>query len=119
VRLLGTHEGLQGRAFRRGYDALVERFGPFESKLLRLEASRVAAAWANLEDATRALADARRRRATGRGRRPASRDVERFARRQGLADGSYQLALNRLEQMVASTAPAKDVAARVARLHAT
>jgi hypothetical protein len=112
VRVLGTHEGLEGRMFRRGYDALVERFGSFETKLLRLEASRVAAAWVNLEIATRELMAARRRRSKERGRRPGSRDVERLARRQGLADGSYQLALNRLEEMAAQarTQPASGLA---------
>lgn len=101
VRVLGDHSGAEGAAFRRCYAALVERYGEFTTKLLRLEASRVAVAWVNWADATKALSAARRHRAKERGRRPGSRDVERLARRQGLADGSYQLALNRLEEMAA------------------
>ena len=99
VRVLGDHSGIEGWIFRRAYDALVERFGAFETKLLRLEASRVAVLWLNLELATRDLSAARRRRAKERGRRPGSRDVERLSRRQGLADSSYQLGLGRLEEM--------------------
>ena len=114
VRLLGNHSGREGWAFRRCYDALVERYGAFETKLLRLEASRTAAAWVNLEVATRELSAARRRRTKERGRRPGARDVERLARRQGLADGSYQLALGRLEAMVGSVQK-PDLALRVLR----
>jgi len=112
--MLGNHHGLDGKIFRRAYDALVERYGEFETKLLRLEASRVAALWLNLELATRDLSEARRRRAKERGRRPGSRDVERLSRRQGLADNSYQLGLTRLEEMV-GTAKKPDLALRVLR----
>lgn len=114
VRLLGNHSGREGWAFRRCFDALTERFGQFETRLLRLEASRVSAAWVNLEVATKELSAARRRRSKERGRRPGARDVERLARRQGLADGSYQLALNRLEEMVGGTTK-PDLALRVLR----
>ena len=84
VRLLGTHDGLSGRAFRRGYDALAHAFD-LSQPLARLEAGRAAVAWANFEAATRALADARRARERGTGRRPSAHAVERAARRQGLA----------------------------------
>ena len=114
VRLLSTHRSTEGVAFRRCYAALVERYGQFGTQLLRLEASRVAVAWANLEDSTKALSEARRRRAKERGRRPGSRDVERLARRQGLNDNSYQLALSRLEEMVGSVKK-PDLALRVLR----
>jgi hypothetical protein len=114
VRVLGDHSGIEGWIFRRAYDALVERFGSFDTKLLRLEASRTAAMWVNLELATKDLSAARRRRAKERGRRPGSRDIEKLARRQGLSDSSYQLALNRLEEMV-GRAKKPDLALRVLR----
>jgi len=81
-------------------NALAEQFD-LGSKLARLEASRVAAAWTNFEAATRALDAIRRVRASGRGRRPSARDVERAARRQGLADQSYSQALDRLRALAA------------------
>ena len=114
VRLLSSHRSAEGAAFRRCYAALVERFGSFETQLLKLEASRVAVAWANVEDATKALSEARRRRAKERGRRPGSRDLERLSRRQGLADNSFQLAIGRLETMVGSVQK-PDLALRVLR----
>lgn len=95
-RLLGNHGGARGRAFRRAFDALAEEFD-LATKLARLEASRVSAAWANLEASTQALEAARAARETGTGRRPSTRDVERLARRQGLDDSSYAAALTRLE----------------------
>jgi len=108
TRLLGKHGGLDGVAFRRCWDAIAARF-PLDTPLVKLEASRVCAAWVNVEASTRALAEARRRHAP-------AREVEQRARRQGLDDGSYQVALGRLESMVASRPPL-DLAARVARLH--
>lgn len=98
-RLLGLHDGRDGRAFRRAYAALEVALGPFPPGLLRLEAGRVAVAWANLEAATRALAAARRARERGKGRRPSVRELERLARRQGLADQTYSQALDKLREL--------------------
>lgn len=99
-RMLGKHDGADGRAYRRAWTALVGDFGqPARGSLLRLEMGRVATAWALLEAATRRLADARRLRDEGKGRRPSSRDVERAARRQGLADASYSQALEKLREL--------------------
>jgi hypothetical protein len=91
IRLLGSHGGVAGRAFRRAYDALAEEFD-LSTRLARLEASRVAALWVNLEASTRALEAVRLARENGRGQRPTVRDVERAARRQGLDDSSYSQA---------------------------
>lgn len=113
VRLLGHHDGVTGRAFRRAYDAFSLEFD-ISSPLLRLEASRAAVAWANLEIATRALELARRKRATGAGRRPGARDLERAARRQGLADASYAQAVERLRELAARR-PALSLAERLSR----
>lgn len=96
VRLLGRHDGEDGRAFRACYDALVAELGSFDRPLLRLEASRVAVAWTHLVTATRALAAARRAREQGKGRRPSAREIERLSRRQGLADATYSQALDKL-----------------------
>jgi hypothetical protein len=114
VRILGNHHGKEGKIFRVAFDALVERYGEFGTQLLRLEASRVAALWVHLAIATRELSVARGRRTKERGRRPGARDVERLSRRAGLADSSYQLGLNRLEEMV-GTAKKPDLALRVLR----
>jgi hypothetical protein len=104
VRLLGKHDGASGRAFRRAYDALVTEYGPF-TPLGCLEASRVAVAWVNLEAATRALEAARAARERGKGRRPSTRDVERAARRQGLADQSYSQGLDKLRALAGPRQP--------------
>jgi hypothetical protein len=101
-RLLGRHDGWQGRAYRRAYDALAAEFGPFGSLLLRLEAGRAAAAWVNVEAATRALAAARHAREVGRGRRPSLHALERLARRQGLADASYAQAKDKLRDLASA-----------------
>lgn len=112
-RMLGKHHGAQGRAYRRAWDALALELGPFDRPLLRLEAGRVAAAWVNVEIATATLAEARRRRDAGRGRRPSAQAVERMARRQGLADGSYIAALDKLRDMTARNGHPKDLASRL------
>jgi hypothetical protein len=111
--MLGKHHGAQGRAYRRAWDALALELGPFDRPLLRLEAGRVAAAWVNVEIATATLAEARRRRDAGRGRRPSAQAVERMARRQGLADGSYIAALDKLRDMTARNGHPKDLASRL------
>jgi hypothetical protein len=110
-RLLGRHDGLAGRAYRRAFAALDAEWGPFTSPLLRLEAGRVAAAWVNLEAATRALATARRDRERGKGRRPSLIQIERLSRRQGLADASYSQALDKLRALIADRRPTRPTTA--------
>lgn len=100
-RLLGKHDGMPGRAYRRFYDALEAELGPFPNGLLRFEAGRVAVCMTNLEASTRALAAARRAREQGRGRRPNAQQIERLARRQGLADLTYSQAINHLRELTA------------------
>lgn len=101
-RLLSNHGGLEGKDYRRAYDVLAAELGPF-TPLQRMEAGRVAAAWLQLQAATRALTTAQRERRTGKGRRPSARDLERLARRQGLADSTYAQALARLQEQCTST----------------
>jgi hypothetical protein len=93
-RLLGRHDGVDGRAYRRAWAALVAEYGqPAPGSLVRLEMGRAAVAWVNLQASTHALAAARRRR-----RRPSARDLERLRRRHGLDDLTYSGALGRLRE---------------------
>ena len=100
-RLLSRHDGAEGREYRRAYDALAEEFD-LRTPLLRLEAGRVAVAWCQLVATTKALSVAQRERRVGRGRRPGGREIERLARRQGLADGSYSQALDKLRGLAST-----------------
>jgi hypothetical protein len=105
--MLGKHHGADGRAYRRAWEALCLEFGHPEPKsLTRLEMGRVCVCWTALEAATESLANARQARAEGKGRRPSDRDIERLARRQGLADSSYAAALDKLREMVGPRPPA-------------
>ena len=99
--MLDNHGGVEGKSFRRAYDALEAQFGPFLNEFIRNEAGRCALAWVQLQRASRELVLLQRKRRTGRGRKPNERQIERLARRQGLADGSYQSAVRRLEELVA------------------
>lgn len=85
-------------ARRRFYAALAEAF-PLTTPLVRHEAARVALLRVLAQNATRALLDAQRARAKGKGRRPNPRAIERLARRQGLADASYSQALDKLREL--------------------
>ena len=119
MRMLGNHHGFAGKAYRRSWDALEAHFGPetLAEPLMKLEAGRVAAAWVNVEEATRALQAARQERANGRGRRPGVRDLERLSRRQGLADGSYSAAFTRFSELALRrhAGPRLDLATKVRR----
>lgn len=99
-RLFGNHGGAEGFAYRRAYDALEVALGPFPNDYVRFEVGRVAIARMQFERATRELVTAQRQRRRGRGRRPNPQQIERLARRQGLADGTYASALRRLEELV-------------------
>jgi hypothetical protein len=101
-RALGRHDGAQGRAYRRFYAALAQEFGPFASEsFLALAAGRVARLWLELDAAALALAEARRARQTGKGRRPSETRVERLANRHRVADSAYAAALTELRELAA------------------
>ena len=108
-RLLGHHGGADGKAYRRAFDALATDFR-LDSPLLRFEGGRVAALRVEFEAAMLALADARRKRRTGKGRRPNTKLVEQLARRAGLADNSYVQALGKLRDLVAERRHGSDAA---------
>lgn len=101
-RVFGNHGGHEGHIYRHCYEGLAATYGPFESEHLKFEAARAALAMMQLQTATAALVDLQRARRTGKGRRPSLRDVERAARRQGLADNTFASAMSRLEQVVAA-----------------
>jgi hypothetical protein len=100
-RLLGRHDGWQGQEYARAYAAAEDDLGPFTSRLLRMEAGRMAAAWVRLVAAQRALAASRRERERGKGRRPGGREIERLSRRAGLEDASYSQAGDKLRELAA------------------
>jgi len=100
-RLLGNHAGREGKAYRAAFDSLEAQYGPFQNDVLRFEAGRTAVARMQFERATQELNAAQRKRRIGRGRRPNAQQIERLARRQGLADGTYAAAMKRLEDLAA------------------
>lgn len=97
-RAYADHRGTTGRLYAAHYAALVERFGPFD-ELGRDYAGAVAALWVAFRLATEGVKAAEAQRAKGKGRRPSAAGVERLRRRQGLAWGSYDQAVRRLEQL--------------------
>lgn len=112
-RLLDSHGGAAGKAYRRAYDALEADLGPFTA-LGRMEAGRCAAAWVELEAATRALTAARRKRLDGKGRRPNVQLIEKLARRQGLADSTFSQALDKLKELTAVSRRRRTLAEQLA-----
>src|SRR5262249_4140236 len=97
---LPDHRGADGRAFRRYVNAAVELVGPLTvSERVRAEVRRYAVAGVACEWAARAWGEAVAQRERGRGRRPSTRQVERAARRLGLAEQTLSTALRRLEQL--------------------
>ncbi|SRR6266436_2141041 len=53
-RLMSTHGGQSGRAYRRAWAAIIRETGPLDARpLLKLQAGRVAVLWASFEAATR------------------------------------------------------------------
>jgi hypothetical protein len=92
-RLLGKHNTVRGRWYGEAWAALREEFGELTG-LARLEAGRVAVAWVNWRVAAETLEAARRAREVGVGRRPSTAQLERLARRHGLADKSYRQAMD-------------------------
>lgn len=108
-RLFGSYREREGVAHRRHFAVIEADLGPLTG-LARSEAWRTAALAVEADLATMALADARRRRRLGKGRVPSAREVERRARRAGLANVSYSQALDRLRELAAKNGHALDVA---------
>jgi hypothetical protein len=103
-RLLGNHNTLAGKRFRRCYSALVERYGPFSDQVLRMEAARCAAAWTEYQASTVQLAEARAKLSAARVRHGQgwnAQAIQRLSKRVGLNDATYAAALRRLEELAA------------------
>ncbi len=108
---LPDHRGTDGRVFRRYLAAGGELVGRSDgldgSELLRSAVRRYAIAGVVHERAARAWADLVARRDRRRGRCPSERQVERAARRLGLADQTLEAAATRLQKLaeLRKTAP--------------
>jgi hypothetical protein len=104
---LPDHRTEDGRLFARYTRAGLELAGAVRldgSERLRVEVRRYAIAGVVFERAARTWADLVARRDAGRGRRPSERQVERAARRLGLADATLQAAAARLETVAPGSA---------------
>jgi hypothetical protein len=99
--------------FRRYLKAGEEITGPPNgSNRLRVELARYGIAGVAYERAAKTWAETVAARERGRGRRPSDRQVERAARRLGLADFSLKEATARLEALAGEREPL-DLAQRV------
>jgi len=109
-RVLPNHTTPAGRCYLDAYKALEQRYGPFVDEVARMEASRTAFAWVELQASQLELVQAREKLATAKGRHSTAwnaRAVQRLSKRQGLNDATYVSATRRLEQITASTRVAR------------
>lgn len=97
-RVLGRHDGAQGRAYRRFYVALSREHGPFPKDSLRAyQAAQVAVSWLEFVAATEAVTEARRKRDTDLGRRPSAQQIDRLEHRLAVASRAFAEALDALK----------------------
>jgi hypothetical protein len=107
LRMLGAAEATERREFTRHLRAQEAEYGrPASHSLLRVAMMRASTRWVALVSASRALADARRARSEGRGRRPSQREVNGLAKRAALEDASYEKACEQVRELAARHAPA-------------
>jgi hypothetical protein len=97
-RQFGDHAGYSSRWYSEHFKALKTRLGPFDGISLQY-AGATAVLWVTFKHDTRALEEAQRQRAKGKGRRPSASAIARLEKRQGLAWQSYDSALRRLEEL--------------------
>jgi hypothetical protein len=104
---LVDHRAAEGWRYRRALQAGIELVGGLDgSELRRLEVERYAKAWVLYQQATAHWAALLHAARTLRGKkRPTVREVERAARRAGLADATLKDATSRLETLAAATKP--------------
>jgi len=112
--LLGNHGGAAGKWYDSHYRALRQRFGPFD-EITRQYVGGVAVLWVQFREVMVAVKVAQEARANGKERRPSASAVERLRRRQGLAWGSYDQAVRRLEELSAKSNGSGDPLANVRR----
>jgi len=94
----GDGRGTNAVAFRRDYQALARRVGPFDESLVRFAAGVVILA-IEFETVTAELRTAQAKRATGKGRKPSTARITSLRKRHGLAWASYDSALRRLQEL--------------------
>lgn len=102
---LADHRSPEGHALRRYLHAAEEIVGPIEGERLRVEARQYAVAGVVFERSSQFWADLVARRQRGKGRRPSERQIERAARRLGLAIGTLKEATARLEALALARKP--------------
>src|SRR5262245_10448045 len=103
-RLLGHHGGWQGKAYGRAWAAL-EQAHTLDGPLKQLEAGRVAVRFVAWQRAVKALREAERARANGRGRRPSAGLLRQLVKREALEDAAYARALGRLALVAPPKSP--------------
>ncbi len=97
-RLLPDHRTRAARVYREHLAMLAQQY-TIDTEFKLDAAGRVALARVLRDAAVKALLEAQHQRATGRGRKPSAREVERLAKRQGLQAADYERALDRLERV--------------------
>lgn len=113
ARVFVDHRCPDAVEHRRIYAALHEELS-LTTTLLRYEGSRVALLGVIARNAGRALMAHQAQARDGKGRGgPSPRDLERLLRRQGLADGSFSQALDKLRELASRKRPL-DLAQRIA-----
>lgn len=108
-----TPEGFMARQYLRAGEEIVGQ--PNGSERLRLEIRKYAITGMAFETAARTHAELIDQRQRGKGRRPSLRQVERAARRLGLADMTLREATARLEALAAR--PGRDLSSIVRQAH--
>lgn len=105
-RVYEDHRRGVGREYRNLYRAIARDLGPFEpGSLLAQQAALVALSWLDVVATTRALAQAREKRETDRGRRPSAREIDRLQHRHQVASRDYSDALSALREAVKARPP--------------
>ena len=116
ARVFPDHRSRLAVAYRREYAALLTGLAIDGNALLQREAARVALLTVRARTSARAWAEVVDKRATGRGRKPNARAVERAARRAHLDDASATVALDRLRELAGER---MDLARAIAAAQAT
>jgi hypothetical protein len=117
LRVMGNHRGWRGKAFGAHYRALAETFD-LSSSLARHEASRTASRWVAWLSSRGVLEEAERQRATGKGRRPGTRELGQLRKREELSDMAYVKSRESLEKLAPRRSQGTTPADLVARLRA-
>ncbi len=105
TRLFRDHRSALAVRYRREYAALLADLAIDGAPMLQREVARVAMLRVRALASAAAWTEAAEKRATGRGRKPNARAVERAARRAALDDGSAAQALDKLRELAGGRKP--------------